>query len=51
MTPGQRCDEIITMIDEVLDASVRTEQCPGSALFQGPDLDLSWASTGLEVRS
>ncbi len=39
MTPAQRCDEIIRMIDEVLGAQLSAEAHPrlGSALGSAPD--------------
>ena len=41
MTPAQRCDEIIRMIDEVLDGALHTEHAviPAPPLA-GPSIDL-----------
>lgn len=52
MTPAQRCDEIIRMIDEVLDGSLRAEHGvnPIPPLV-GPSFDHHFTLTHPESRS
>jgi hypothetical protein len=49
MTPGQRCDEIIKMIDEVLDADLIAELGTVSSRRQEAFLGPSRARPGLEA--
>jgi hypothetical protein len=51
MTPAERCDEIIKMIDEVLGASSRTEESPVASLALSTAPDRPLASTALEDRA
>jgi hypothetical protein len=51
MTPAERCDEIIKMIDEVLGASVGTDEGPVAALSRSAALDLLLHSTAGEGRA
>jgi hypothetical protein len=49
MTPGQRCDEIIKMIDKVLDADLIAELGTVSSRRQEAFLGPSRARPGLEA--
>jgi hypothetical protein len=48
MTPAQRCDEIIKMIDEVLGAQLSAEAHPGLGSALGPAPDPQFALTQFE---
>jgi hypothetical protein len=49
MTPVQRCDEIIRMIDEVLDAAMSVEVGTLGAGSHQPSLDRRFATAGFEA--
>jgi len=51
MTPAQRCDEIIRLIDEALDATAHPAPSWGSPLSPRAALDPSSASSKPEGRS
>jgi hypothetical protein len=50
MTPAQRCDEIIKMIDSVLEPDATTEGPTDLRCPQGPALDPRFAPTRFESR-